>query len=203
MLGQSTAAPSGAVEAVRTRNVPPHKETLTMSAQRSKYLSMLLRHSPEKANLTLDKEGWCNLDQLLENTDFTIEELREIVSTDSKGRYSFGENAIRANQGHSISEIKLTFKKAIPPTILYHGTTKDAWEKIKKTGLLPMNRHHVHLTEKLETAKAVGSRRRSGLVVLEIDCINMVAHKVQFLLSDNGVWLVDKVEPKYIHLAED
>lgn len=170
-----------------------------MSAQRSKYLSMLLRHSPEKANLTLDKEGWCNLDQLLENTDFTLDELREIVSSDAKGRYSFGDNSIRANQGHSTSEVKLTFKKEVPPPYLYHGTTQDAWQKIKKQGLQPMNRHHVHLTDNLTTAKQVGSRRRSGLVLLEIDCINMVADKIHFYRSENGVWLVDKVEPKYIH----
>ena len=80
--------------------------------ERSKLLSYLLRHKPEKANLTLDREGWCDVDQLLANTDFTEIELKDIVASDTKGRYSFspGGLLVRANQGHSTDKVQLTFK---------------------------------------------------------------------------------------------
>ena len=183
-----------------------------MNSERSKYLSYLLRHKPEAANLSLDKEGWCPLDQLLENTDFTLEELEKIVAEDAKGRYSFQywemadagipttrePISIRANQGHSTSSVRLTFKKAVPPVKLFHGAGQAVLDKIRKDGLKPMSRHHVHLSADLETAEQVGGRRRSGYIILEVDAKSMLADGIEFFLSDNGVWLVDHVPAKYL-----
>lgn len=175
--------------------------------EKSKYLSYLLRHKPEAAKLTLDKEGWCELKQLLANTDLKLDEIEEIVRTDSKSRYSFQHwemngsrepTHIRANQGHSTSQVRLTFNKAVPPVVLYHGTSEAAYYDIVKTGLKPMSRHHVHLTDDLDTAKTVGGRRKRGLVILKIDAKQMLADGVQFFRSENGVWLVDAVPAKYI-----
>ena len=173
--------------------------------ERSKYLSYLLRHKPEQANLTLDKEGWCSLDLLLKNTDFTFLELCEIVDTDTKGRYSFDQSAnssihakrIRANQGHSTEKVRLTHKKAVPP-VLYHGTTAKAFETIIKQGLEPMSRQHVHLSENLDIASAVGKRHGKDIVILKIDTAQMLADGFNFYLSENGVWLADAVNAKYI-----
>lgn len=171
-----------------------------MSNNRSKYLSLLLRHKPENANLTLDKEGWCSLRQLLENTDFTMDEIDSIVENDEKNRYTISDDwlKIRANQGHSTAKVKLTFKKAIPPVVLYHGTTASAWTVIAKTGLQPMSRHHVHLSHDVATAKVVGGRRHSPMVILAIDAKQMLADGYTFYISENGVWLADHVPKKYI-----
>lgn len=174
--------------------------------ERSKYLSYLLRHKPEAAKLTLDKEGWCELSELLANTDFTFEELCQIVDTDSKGRYSFDQPSIssihakkiRANQGHSTDKVRLTFNRAVPPVVLFHGTTDEAFETIAKQGLKPMSRHHVHLTDDLETATAVGGRRKRDTVVLRVDAKQMLADGIEFFRSENGVWLVSAVDAKYI-----
>lgn len=175
---------------------------MTKQNQRSKLLAYLLRHKPESANLTLNKEGWCSLTQIIANTDFNLSELQQIVASDNKGRYSFDDEthptSIRANQGHSASKVKLTFEKAVPPTVLYHGTTDQAFKSIAKTGILPMSRHHVHLSHDRETAVNVGNRRRKGLVILRIDAKQMLADGVQFFKSKNGVWLVESVAVKYI-----
>jgi putative RNA 2'-phosphotransferase len=167
-----------------------------MSKSRSVYLSLLLRHQPEKANLTLDKEGWVTLEQLTANTDFTVPELEVIVAEDQKTRYSIKDGKIRANQGHS-TDVQLTFKKVTPPTVLYHGTPRKSVEVIRKEGLKPMSRHHVHLSASYPTAEQVGGRRGSA-VVLIIDTFKMVSDGVQFYISDNGVYLVDHVPSKYI-----
>jgi putative RNA 2'-phosphotransferase len=172
---------------------------------KSKYLSYLLRHKPEAARLTLDKEGWCRVDQLLANTDITEAELLQIVAEDTKGRYSFDAFAtsVRANQGHSTKDVRLSFKSAVPPTVLYHGTADSAVDSIMKSGLVPMNRHHVHLSADLDTAQVVGGRRKKGTVIFEVDTKTMLANGYKFFLSENGVWLVDAVPPPFLKVLHD
>lgn len=172
--------------------------------EKSKYLSYLLRHKPEAANLDLDKEGWCAVGQILTNTNITLDELKTIVAEDSKGRYSFtGEHGfVRANQGHSTKGVKLTFAKAVPPAVLYHGTYDTVVETILNEGLKPMSRHHVHLTDDIETARSVGGRRRKGVTIFKIDAKRMLADGVQFFRSENDVWLVDAVPPHCLSFEE-
>lgn len=172
--------------------------------QKSKYLSFLLRHKPQAANIKLDKQGWCSIEQLVTNTDITFAELQEIVKTDSKGRYSFDDQnphratAIRANQGHSTKEVQLTFSKDVPQPILYHGTTESAYQIIKTEGLKPMSRQYVHLSDDLETAKSVAARRRADTVILKVDVNSMLRDGHEFFRSENGVWLARAVDAKYI-----
>lgn len=178
--------------------------------ERSRYLSYLLRHNPTDAGLTLDKEGWCKLAELFTNTDFTFNELCQIVELDSKGRYSFDHNppqyaqCIRANQGHSVATVDITFQAATPPNILYHGTSEGALCEIINTGAIKaMNRQYVHLSADIETAKTVGTRhhRNGSLVLLQVDAEAMMNDGIKFFRSENGVWLVNSVDAKYFHQA--
>ncbi len=41
----------------------------------SKFLSLILRHHPEAANIELDSNGWANIDKLLENINLDREDL--------------------------------------------------------------------------------------------------------------------------------
>lgn len=169
---------------------------------RSRTLSYLLRHRPEKVNLHLDKQGWCAVEQLIANTDFTANELEVIVEQDEKGRYSFNDNRkkIRANQGHSSSMVEINFPKAVPPAILYHATTEAATPLILKQGLKPMRRQHVHLTASLELAKA---RRRSGNIILVVDAKRALAEGISFMLSTNSVWLVNSLPARYFSVKHN
>jgi putative RNA 2'-phosphotransferase len=81
---------------------------------------------------------------------------------------------------------------------LYHGTKKDFLYKILEEGLKPMNRQHVHLSPDIETATIVANRRKGDNVILEISAKAMYADKLDIYLSDNGVYLTEKVENKYI-----
>lgn len=174
---------------------------LQTQEEQSKYLSFLLRHKPEAAKLVLDKEGWVKVADILQNTTLTLENIYEIVKTDAKGRYTILNNEqgefIRANQGHSTSSVQLTFAKAIPPTVLYHGTDSSVLSLIQKMGLLPMKRHHVHLSIDLNTAVAVSARRKNA-VLLSVDSKSMLTAGYNFFLSTNGIWLTANVPAKYI-----
>lgn len=167
----------------------------------SRFISLILRHKPEIINVTLEREGWCPVDKILKECKITIDELTCIVNNDNKGRYSFNEDKtkIRANQGHSVEGVNLTFKELTPPSVLYHGTANKYLVSILSTGLEKRTRQYVHLSEDLETASNVG-KRHGTLVVLKINAKKMYNDGYKFYLSDNGVWLCDCVPVKYINV---
>lgn len=169
----------------------------------SKFLSLVLRHKPQEIGITLDANGWVDVDELLEkcnlrklNLDF--ETLEEVVSTNDKQRFSFNEDLtkIRANQGHSVS-VDLDYEALEPVGSLYHGTVAKFLDSIKADGLKKMSRHHVHLSKDLETAVKVASRRGKP-VILTVDAVRMHQDGYRFYRSKNGVWLCDQVPVEYI-----
>lgn len=171
--------------------------------KKSKFLSLVLRHKPEKANITLDKFGYARVDEILKNLSLSQSELDEIVSTDEKKRYSYNSDKtkIRANQGHSIN-VDLGLKQIIPPEELFHGTAKKSIESIFKKGLLKMGRQYVHLSKDYETALKVG-KRHGEPVVLKIDSKQMYNDGIVFFISENGVYLTEYISSKYITKAEN
>ena len=134
------------------------------------FISRVLRHRPEDANIQLDEHGWANVEELLAGINATgrtidRETLGEIVRTDKKQRYSFGGEGtlIRANQGHSIP-VDVELAEQEPPEYLYHGTADRFMESIRRQGILPMSRLYVHLSQDMETARKVGGRHgRAGI----------------------------------------
>lgn len=171
----------------------------------SKYLSKHLRHQPERLGLTLEKGGWVRVEDLLKacaRNDFpvSLEMLKEVVRKNDKQRFSFDEpgEKIRANQGHSI-EIDLQLKPQTPPAKLFHGTAERNISMIENSGLLKMGRHHVHLSADTETARKVGMRYGKP-VIFEIDTAQMLAEGFEFYVSENGVWLVESVPPKFLRV---
>jgi len=168
----------------------------------SKALSYWLRHKPEKIGIILDKNGWTDISVLIEKAkteiEFTIDDLKQVVVDSDKQRFAISEDGsqIRANQGHT-TEVELTFKEIAAPPVLYHGTVKEAIEGIKKVGLKPMKRHHVHLSKDIETATIVGARRGKP-ILLKIDAMKMQDEGFKFYISENGVYLTDIVPKKYI-----
>ena len=169
----------------------------------SKFLSLVLRHQPDKIGITLDKAGWVAVDELLRacqqhSFPITLEELKIVVATSDKKRFAFNEDGtqIRANQGHSV-DVDLQLLPTVPPTTLYHGTATRFVDSIERHGLLKQSRQHVHLSAELETAITVG-RRHGQPFIFEVDCQAMLNDGFVFYLAANGVWLTDHVPSKYL-----
>lgn len=168
----------------------------------SRFISMILRHKPETIGITLDEHGWANVEELIYgvNKKYSIDMqlLEKIVDKDDKNRYSFNEDKtmIRANQRHSIP-VDVDLKKLNPPDILYHGTGEKYVESIDKQGLIRKNRLYVHLSNDIETAEKVGIRHGKP-VIYKVDCKKMVEDGIEFLKSENNVWLVKEVPIKYL-----
>lgn len=169
----------------------------------SKFLSLILRHKPETVGIALDDGGWAEVAELLpamaqHGTELSFDELVKVVETNDKQRFSFNEDRtrIRAAQGHS-KQVELGYAPAVPPNRLFHGSVAKFLGSIREQGLVPGSRQQVHLSVDVETAERVGQRRGQP-VVLTIDAAAMQADGHAFFVSDNGVWLTDKVPPRYI-----
>lgn len=170
----------------------------------SKFMSLVLRHAPETIGITLDAQGWVDIDQLLalsaaHGNAYTREELDAVVSTSDKQRFAVSEDGrrMRANQGHSIAAVELGLTPVEPPAVLYHGTADRFLESIAGEGLRPGARKHVHLSRDRDTGTAVG-KRHGRPVVLTVDAAAMHRAGHPFFVSDNGVWLTAAVPPAFI-----
>ncbi len=169
----------------------------------SKFLSLVLRHQPEKAGLTLDASGWVEVEALLRGCNaagvsLTRPLLERLVAESDKQRFAFSEDRqrIRANQGHSV-DVDLAYEPVTPPDILYHGTADRFLDSIRTRGLVRGNRHHVHLSADYAVAVEVG-RRHGRPVVFDVAAERMHADGHRFFRSANGVWLTEQVPPQYL-----
>ena len=169
---------------------------------RSKFLSLVLRHQPEVAGITLDPAGWVPVDDLLAGCvkagqAMTRDQLDKVVATNDKKRFEFSPDGGRIRgQGHSV-EVELGYSPAAPPERLYHGTATRNLDSIRRLGLIKGQRHHVHLSADTVAAGKVGQRYGKP-VVLTVMAGRMQADGFAFYLSTNGVWLVDHVPPQYL-----
>lgn len=124
----------------------------------SRFLSLILRHKPEEIGISLDANGWADVDALLDGVNRSGRKidravLESIVASDEKGRYAFSDDSrrLRACQGHSV-DIDLQLTPIEPPEFLYHGTASRFSKQIAQEGLKARSRQFVHLSSDRETA---------------------------------------------------
>jgi putative RNA 2'-phosphotransferase len=180
------------------------KETI----RTSKFLSLILRHEPERVGLRLGEAGWVAVSELLNAVNrhgrpLTLEQLQHVVATSDKKRYAFSEDGqrIRANQGHSV-EVDLQYPPQQPPEILYHGTATRFVDGIRKGGLQKMERHDVHLSAETKVTLQVGGRHGKP-VLLTIRAGDMYRAGHVFRCSTNSVWLVSSVPSEFIEFPTE
>jgi len=170
----------------------------------SKFLSFVLRHEPQAIGLTLDPEGWANIDALIDGAardGRTLDRalIENVVASSDKKRFSISADgqSIRAVQGHSTKSVELQFEEKQPPEILYHGTATRFMDSINEQGLIPGSRHHVHLSQETATASAVG-QRYGTVVILQVAARRMQEQGFKFYQAENGVWLTERVPAVFL-----
>lgn len=167
------------------------------------------------AGLEESRDGFYPVSKILEYLKVEMPVLEKIVSSDSKGRYSFNEKKtlIRANQGHSyFVDPSLLLSPYLPGDTegyLFHGTVSSALEGIFKEGLLSQKRQFCYLTEDRELAEK-GARRwaskgnKSTPVLLKISKKGLLERLEsigsQAYISENKVILVEQVSPDLIEV---
>lgn len=162
----------------------------------SKRLSRILGHRPD---IPHDEHGWISLDDVERLGGMDRRLVIDLVGENTRYELSEDGEHVRAFHGHSID---VDYGDPVePPEFLYHGTSSQAWERIKETGyILPMRRAEVHLSISIEYAKNVAGRRvpHGGIVILRVDSGRMHADGHEFHLSGDGVYLTAKVPVEYV-----
>lgn len=102
---------------------------------------------------------------------------------------------IRANQGHSmvtvdkVELVPLTSLANFPVNVV-HGTSMQAWTKIKNTGLSRMNRLHIHMAGgRLGEEGIISGMRANSQVYIYIDYTKALEAEIAFFKSANNVIL--------------
>lgn len=154
----------------------------------------MLRHKPPPG---MTSDGYVLLPALLMHMKHkpTEQELRAVVSSDSKNRYTLDDSTqpprIRANQGHTVSvqELELqpiTDAGQVPFAV--HVTGKQGWEAIQQTGeLRRMSRTHIHFA-----SKPCHMRTNTwATVMLKLDLERALNEGIKVWRSSNGVVLAE------------
>lgn len=173
----------------------------------SKFLSLLLRHRPEKFPLAMDAAGYARLADVLRILK-GLPNFRWAARADVDaaltlpGRRRFEIVArpdgdyIRALYGHTA--LRPEYEAVTPPAVLYHGTTPDALDAIRREGLQPMARQYVHLAEDAATARSIALRHTHEPVILTVDAAAAHAAGVIFYHPTPAIYLVESLPPTYL-----
>ena len=176
----------------------------------SKIVSHALRHEPETYKITLDSEGWIRLEELCdaiskkipEFIQLEIEDILEMVISAKKQRHEIKDGMIRAIYGHS-TDISPTYEPIIPPSELYHGTTKEVASEILQQGLKPMNRLYVHLSSNKNMAYKVGKRKSENPIILKVKTSEANIDGIKFFCANKDVWLSEFIPSKFIFIDRE
>ncbi|KAG6013162.1 hypothetical protein E4U43_007462 [Claviceps pusilla] len=193
----------------------------------SRALSRLLRHQAKNAGISLDGEGFAPLDKVLQwgplkSLNVSLDEVKTIVETSPKKRFALKPNpavnptppedssspadyVIRANQGHSLEVdpaamfTPIALGDADFPARVVHGTYFAFWDAIVASGgLKPMNRGHIHCSDKTPEEGAVSGMRKDAELLVEIDVEGSLRQGVTWWRSQNGVILTDGGEGRVL-----
>ncbi|MBN1814869.1 MAG: RNA 2'-phosphotransferase [Anaerolineae bacterium] len=177
----------------------------------SKFLSLILRHQPERFALAIDEEGWASLPEVMEILkglpNFRWAARADVMvvveeGTADKHRFEVEGNRIRARYGHSFAQ-PIRYEPCTPPPILYHGTSHKALAAVCREGLCPMERQYVHLSPDPETATRVGARHDDQPVILTIRAAEAHAAGVVFHQVDEVVYLAKHVPVAFVEIPGD
>ena len=171
----------------------------------SQTLAHMLRHKPEQYDVHLDEAGWVAIESVIaalarhqgQWADLRTDDIRAMMAAAEKQRFEIDGERIRAVYGHSVAG-RIEQRPAVPPELLYHGTTRAALKSIGQHGLRPMRRQFVHLSPDTKTAVRVARRRTKAPVILVIDAQRAHEDGVAFYATNDQVWLAERIAPEYL-----
>lgn len=166
----------------------------------SRFLSQILRHTPENIGVKPDDYGYVDIDVLIVkakiyNYQIQKEDIMELCKDTE--RFIIKENRIRAVRGHSFT-VKSDEKGKLPPKVLYHSTSNKLKDIILTEGLKPMKRSSVYLFEDYVDAYIFADRNEPAIIVVNSE--QMYAENYQFYSSGDGIWFTDNCPPKYLSI---
>ena len=168
-------------------------------------LTGILRHFPDRYQLTMEPQGWVALPQIVRAIAqrhpayhwLRVQHLVAIAETDAKGRYEVRDEKIRATYGHTL-EVDLDLPTENIPERLFYPVTEEEAAIVLEVGLRPSDRKKVHLSKTAEDARAAGSVRTPEPIILEIDAERARGGGLVIKQAGKTVYLVDQVPAEFL-----
>ncbi|CAE7526298.1 unnamed protein product [Symbiodinium natans] len=204
--------PCGEPEAPENEQEP---EPAASNEKLSRYLTRVLRHDAVRLGLALRSDGSVGLEELLalpffKSGNLTQKDVEAEVRCNNKQRFQLwtenGARRIRANQGHKMkqvldSELLQPILNAEDLPVCIHGTyfTKwspkkkcqvQVWNQIKKEGLKPMGRNHIHFVpHEVGSRTVISGMREDCSVAIYLDVPKTIEKGIKLYRSANDVIL--------------
>jgi len=173
-----------------------------------RFLTFVLRHHPEKLDLTLDEKGSADFEALATAiralpgfSRVTRQQIeRMVISGPAASRFEILGDRIRARYGHTLPT-PIEHQPADPPKSLFYGATPAAAITVLTEGLKAAERQQVHLSTDEAAAREFGLRRCADPVILRINTVGARKTGVKFYPAGPAVWLSDAIPPEFISRA--
>lgn len=174
----------------------------------SRFLALVLRHKPESIGITLDPSGFVEIEALAKAiagqpgwSQASESAIRAAAAQDAR-RYEIDGTRIRARYGHSVP-IEAPGTAVVPPEWLYHGTSPEALDVIRRDGLTPQGRQFVHLSATRQDALAVGRRHSPDAVVVTVLARQAHDAGLQFYQASPAIYLAREISPNFLSVPPE
>ena len=170
----------------------------------------LLRHFPEKFNLSIDQKGWVSLLEMIEankrrrNQIYWLRQhhIRAMVDTDKKGRYQIVGHSIRATYGHTIDVDPDLPTINIPDTLFYPSSQAEV-DLVLESGLMPVDKKKVHLSLTLDAAMIAGKHHVDNPAILKVDALGAIKEGHTIGEAGSTVYIAKGIPPKFLSKIEE
>jgi len=170
----------------------------------------ILRHFPEKFNLSMDRRAWVNLPDMVNAVQgrrkqfFWLRQhhIRAMVDTDKKKRYQIVGNSIRATYGHTV-EVEPDLPTQNIPDVLFYPTSNAEIDILLESGIMPVDRKKVHLSKTLDSAIEAGSHRVENPIILRVDAKGAIEDGYTIGEAGYTVFIAKEIPPKFLEKIEE
>ena len=169
----------------------------------SRWMAYVLRHNPERYGLQADRHGYVDFEEFLRVAArrypaLAADRLRELICSAGPARFDVGDGRIRARYGHTFAAAPIG-SPVEPPEQLYHGAEEGLAPRLLADGLTPVDRTMLHLSDTVDDAVAVASKRGGRVAVIRIQAREAQAAGVAFY-RESKVYLAAQIPARFLSL---
>jgi len=170
-----------------------------------RFISGALRHFPDDLGLTMDQQGWVDINLLCDIMKrryrwTTQERLIALMESDVKGRYETDGSDIRARYGHSV-DVELDYPEN-ELMYLYYGVSQEEVDMLLENGIHPIRQRYVHLSTSYEKANEAASVHSENPIILEINAEAAQQDGISIMSVNDDIVLTDCIPAEYLSVVE-
>ena len=175
----------------------------TKTEQLGRLVAGALRHFPEDLGLSMDSNGWIDLDIFSEvlhkrHRWANKRAIIALVQSDPKNRYEINNNKIRARYGHSV-DVELDHPEN-KLSKLYYGASEEEADRILEIGLKATSQRYIHLSTTAEKAWHVATFRTGNPRIIQADAAAAQNAGVKMMTVNEDIVISEEIPPQFLNI---